>query len=116
MYEPLQPLISFVKDEPRKAWVTSPIVYERFQMTLYDKPMLLISHDYNEAEQGLGSFADERKVKPFTDDLWVACEAWLQRKAQLAIDLESLKRKKLPTAKGQAPWQDLLLFDEVMNA
>lgn len=108
-FEPLQPLISFVSDTPRLAWVARGY---QFGHVIYsdDRWQVAVSHDKREAEQNLFSWVSANKVKPFTPELWATCQEWIVRRQQVGIDYERLKRGKLdPTVKSTAPWQTYLL-------
>lgn len=108
-FYPLQPLISFVSDTPRLAWVTSPKVYGWFM----SGEKVLVSHNYNEAVEGLGRDISIDKVKPYTAGLWADCLAWIERREQIGIEYEILKRGKSKTNVASKspvpPWQASLL-------
>lgn len=110
-FEPMQKLISFVSDTPRLAWVARGYQFGHI-IQIDGRLLLAVSHRKDEAEENLFSFVPFGKVKPYSDELWTACQEWINRRTQLGIDYEVLKRGRQPKAtasKSVVPWQASLL-------
>lgn len=110
-FEPLQPLIDFSVITPRLAWVARGYQFGHV-ICIDNRWQVAVSHYKDELEQNLFSWTNINKVKPFTPELWAACQEIIMRRVQVEIDYEMLKRGK-PTvnvpSRVMAPWQASLL-------
>lgn len=105
-YQPGQKIILFDKEIPYLAWVAEGYGYGCVDWTDTHWEILTTPEP---DDLKYGRHVNSSKVKPFTPELWAACQAWIARREQLAVDLVALKRQRLPQVKTKAPWQDLLV-------
>ncbi len=117
-YQPGQRVITFFtynfdKPTPRLAWCITGGKCVHWSETHWS---VSVTHQEDEKVLSFGECINASKVKPYTPELWAACQDWIQRRAQLAADLESLTRQRIPQAPDRpmmAPWQDLLFAQEI---
>ena len=102
-FRPLDKLILFDTDTPRPGWITSGRLLQRTQLISDDHLLLHIAAHEEDARAGRGSWLDARKVRPWSAELWAACEAWIRRREELREDLATLARGKTPARQGQLP-------------
>jgi hypothetical protein len=100
-YHPLDHLILFDTDTPRPGWVTSGKLLHRIHIVQESNLLLHIAAHEKDAQAGQGYWLDTRKVRPWTAELWAACEAWIRRREQLQKDFPTLARGKTPVHQGQ---------------
>jgi hypothetical protein len=111
-YEPGQTVIDFSKDTPRLCWVARGTKRFGHLISSDNQLKVAISHYQDELEKNLFDYTNVSKIKPYSDELWAACQDWINRRTQLGIDYEILKRGKQPKqaiSKSVVPWQASLL-------
>lgn len=96
-YHPFDKLILFDADAPRTGWVTA----NHRCAQLDGHPMVHVATHAEDALAGCGRWLDARKVRPWTVELWTACEAWIRRREELQQDLITLAKGKTPARQGQ---------------
>lgn len=96
-YYPFDKLILFDADTPRPGWVTA----NHRCAQLDGRPMVHVATHAEDAIAGCGRWLDARKVRPWTTELWAACEAWIRRREELQQDLITLASGRLALRQGE---------------
>ena len=97
-YQPLDKLILFDTDTPRVGWIVAP---PWWACIMDGKIELRIASHEDDAIAGKGRYLDVRKVQPWSDELWSACEEWISQREVLQKAYSSLARGKPPTRQTQ---------------
>lgn len=105
-YQAGQRVILFRTAGPVLAWVATDRFYPAVQ-TVDGRLMVSVSTHEEEAASGRGMHVLAKRLHPYTDDLWAACEQWHERKSQLAADLAALEQGRIPQEYLQPGLRDL---------
>lgn len=95
-YTPLMKLIVFDRERPRIGWTPSTKIFSNVALHTDGKLRVRVTGKYEEAVEGRCSIVDGDKVFVYSDLLWHACEAWMQKEKELAELLAQLKKGKVP--------------------
>lgn len=93
--KPLDRLIDFSGDVPRLCWVSSTNLIRHYAVCIDDKWYINVAHNFDDADEGRGTHIDAKKVQPYSDRLWAACQRWQARATELQQDFLSLSKGKI---------------------
>lgn len=77
--------------EPRIAWIPSEVYYPSVM-----KDRVRVTRHEEDAKLGLGILDSMKYVYPWDEELWEACERWVERRDKLTDDLFKLWKGRIP--------------------
>lgn len=93
-FKPLQKVIRFDRAKPEIAYVIKPVFYGH--VVIYDgRTRIRVSNYEKEATLGKGTAVRIERLHPFSDELWAACEQWMQDGGDLKKTFSKLAKGKI---------------------
>lgn len=95
IWEPGQKVICFNKEIPEIHWIATE-EFHRCQFTDGNTNWVFVADNYTPPESNWGSIVRSGKIQLYTEELWLACEKWINQKMELEDDFLQLQKGKVP--------------------